>query len=377
MIRYLLASTLIFLLLSCSKSELDSEKLFHIKVSEEQITSTLKYSDLIEEVKPIKLETKDSANVLLEIDKVIIDNDKIFILDKFRFQGVMAFDTSGRFLYAKKVGGGAEGEFAHLSGMGVDKKRKELIIFSTPKLLYYSYEGKFLRDKKLDFLANDFETDGEINTFIGQEYGLIVTDNEGKILYKYFDKNKIHPLKFLQPFQAQDKSVFFRHSFNDTIYRVKREMLEKYAIIDFQDKKLNQAEIENLIKRNSTQIPEGKMGRIKYFFDTKNVIYFTFDYNGMIYVAFYDKRTQTTKIIKGNAKEQNDVTLEDTLPYIVGTHENQLIAVVDAQKIFLDLKNLKPNKFSAKIITSFQNKGEPNTIHNPNIILIKLKSNAS
>ncbi|MFN3315452.1 MAG: 6-bladed beta-propeller, partial [Raineya sp.] len=217
-----------------------------IPISTEQITTTLNYSDLIEDVKPIKLETKDSANVLLEIDKVIIDDDKIFILDKFRFQGVMAFDTSGRFLFSKKVGGGAEGEFTHLSGMSVDKKRKQLIIFSTPKLLYYSYEGKFLGDKKLDFLANDFETNGEINTFIGQEYGLIVTDYEGKILSKYFDKNKIHLLKLLQPFQVQEKGILFRHSFNDTVYIVNQEKLEKYAIIDFQDKKLIQKEIENM-----------------------------------------------------------------------------------------------------------------------------------
>lgn len=361
------------LILYCSKSHVESEKLIQILVSTEQISDKIKYSDLLEDVKCIKLETKDSANVLIEVDKVVIDDDKIFILDKFRFQGVMVFDTSGRFLFSKKVAGGAEGEFTHLSGMSVDTTKNELIIYSTPKLLYYTYDGKFLRQKRLEFSANDFETNGNIYTFIGQEFGLIITDTSGKVISKKFEASKIHPLKFLQPFQVSKRGIFYRHSLNDTIYSVTQSGLNKFAFIDFQDKKLNSSEIENMIKNKIRQIPQNKMGHIKYFFDTENIIYFAFEYNQMLYVAFYDKRTKTTKIIRGNAKEQNDVTLEETLPYIVGVHQNQLIAVANAQGVFLDLKNLIVNKFSYKVISSFQKKGDPNAIHNPNIVLMKLK----
>lgn len=371
--KCLLVFLLVSLFLSCSKSELESNKLQQILVSTEQISDKLKYSDLLDDVKPIKLETKDSTNVLIEVNKVFIDKDKIFILDKFRFQGVMVFDTSGRFLYSKKIGGGAEGEFTHLSGMSVDTKKNELIIFSTPKLLYYTYEGKFIRQKVLDFLGNDFETNGDIYTFIGQEFGWILTDTSGKIISKKFEVSKLNPLKFLQPFQVIKDGILYRHSFNDTIYLATSSGLEKYAFINFQERRLTNSETENMVKNRQTKIPPGKMGRIKYFFNTENIIYFAFEYNDMLYVAFYDKRNKTTKIIRGNAKEQNDVTLEETLPNVVGAHQNQLIAVANAQETFLDLKNLVVNKFSYKVISSFQNKGKPNAIHNPNIILMKLK----
>jgi len=362
------------ILFSCSTPEPKNSSLLHIKVGLEQVTDNIKYSELLEDVKCIKLETKDSLNVLIDVDKVLIDEDKIFILDKYRFQGIMTFDTSGRFLFSKKVGGGAEGEFTHLSGMSIDRKKKELIIFSTPKLLYYSYDGKFLRAKKLDFLANDFEFNGCFFTFIGQEYGIIATDSLGKILFQNFESKKIYPLKFLQPFQTySNEGILFRHSLNDTIYLVKQSGLEKYAYIDFQDKKIFPSEVENMIKNNIREMPRNKMGRIKYFFDTKNIVYFAFEYNQMLYIAFYDKRTKKTKIIRGNAKEQNDLTMEDTLPYIVGVHQDQFIAVVNAQNIFLDLKNLMLNKLSMKIIKSFQNKGEANSIHNPNLILMNFK----
>jgi aromatic ring-cleaving dioxygenase len=359
---------------ACSNNEKRQEQtILSIPVSTSQITSETNYSDFLEDIKAIKLETKDSLNVLQEVDKVMIDDDKVFVLDMFRFRGVMAFDTSGKFLFSLKAGGGAEGEFSHLSGMSIDTKRKELIIYSTPNVLHYSYDGRFIKKKTFDLLGTNFETNGDINAFIGQDYGLIVTDTAGKVIYKLFEKSKIYNLKFLQPFQVHKRGILFRHSLNDTIYLANKQGLTPHTIIDFQDKKLTAENIENMIKNDIKELPNGKMGRIKYFFDTENVVYFAFEYNQMLYVSFYDKRTKTTKIIRGNAKNQNDITLEETLPYVVGVHENNLIAVIFAERTHLDLPKLRPNKYSIKVLKSFQNKGDSNIPHNPNLILMKLK----
>jgi hypothetical protein len=178
---------------ACSNNEKRQEQtILSIPVSTSQITSETNYSDFLEDIKAIKLETKDSLNVLQEVDKVMIDDDKVFVLDMFRFRGVMAFDTSGKFLFSLKAGGGAEGEFSHLSGMSIDTKRKELIIYSTPNVLHYSYDGRFIKKKTFDLLGTNFETNGDINAFIGQDYGLIVTDTAGKVIYKLFEKSKIY-----------------------------------------------------------------------------------------------------------------------------------------------------------------------------------------
>ncbi|MDX1903164.1 MAG: 6-bladed beta-propeller [Thermonemataceae bacterium] len=362
---------------SCYRSIESSKSTFYINVSTDDIDGKIKYSDFLEDAKFIQLETKDSLNIIKEVDEVLIDKDKIFILDKFGFQGIMAFDTSGKHLFSLKAGGGSEGEFSHISGMGINRKNKELIVYSTPNLLYYSYNGKYLKKyKKLDFLGTNFETNGSINAFIGQDYGLVLTDTNFKVYLKQFDKSKIHKLNFLQPLQEISQGILFRHSLNDTIYLANSQGLSNFAIIDFQDKRLNKIDVEKIIKNDIRELPSGKMGRIKYFFDTKNIIYFAFEYNKMLYVAFYDKHNKKVKIIRGNSKEQNDVTLENTLPYVVGSYGGGegLIAVIDVENTTtIDLKKIPITPITIKLLKSFHKKESVGGVLNPNIVLMKIK----
>jgi hypothetical protein len=46
--------------------------------------------------------------------------------------------------------------------------------------------------------------------------------------------------------QIVDNGILFRHSLNDTIYLVKKNDVSYHTIIDFQDKRMTDDQVENI-----------------------------------------------------------------------------------------------------------------------------------
>lgn len=367
-----LGFSLIFLgLFACKQEKKElSESILVVPVDVKNLNKNEKLSSFIEDIKHISLETKDSSLIIRSIDKVQIDGDKIFVLDTYLFRGVMVFDTSGKYLYHLQAGGGAEGEFEHISDFDIDRKSKHLIIHSTPNLMYYSYSGKFLQKERLSFIATNFCVNYPVKAFIGQEFDLIAIDSNHKKILELFRKDSLHPLSFIQPLQAMNENILYRHYLNDTIYAIKNNKLIPHVFIDFGDKKISKEEMKKIMKNKDRNFPSNKMGRIKYYFETKQYIYFAFLYNQVYHIVYYDKKNKKSILFKADDAENNDITYESTMPKIVGTFGDYFIAAVFIEDVYL--KKLVNSPFQINLSKSFSKKSVDKP-ENPNLILIKMK----
>jgi len=98
-------------------------------------------SEIADTVEYIELKTPDDI-VIANIINVISYND--FMLLRHR-EGVSLFHKDGRFIRNVGAKGQGPGEYVVSTAIAIDTKRKEILVYSNKKLLYYDFEGVFLR----------------------------------------------------------------------------------------------------------------------------------------------------------------------------------------------------------------------------------------
>ena len=107
---------------------------------------TLYYSTLFKSVKCIPLETSDNS-LIGEIDKMLIFEDFIFILDASKAKTLFVFDKKG--LFIRKIGniGNGPGEYVRIVDFAIDTDKKEIIIVDDlRKMMFYDiFTGKFIK----------------------------------------------------------------------------------------------------------------------------------------------------------------------------------------------------------------------------------------
>ncbi len=97
----------------------------------------------------IPLETTDKS-FFGKIDKVLIDSNRIFILDTHIARQAFIFDLKGKFISKLGTKGQGPNEFLNIKGMTIDRKKKNIILFDLGnwRLLFYTYEGNFVKSLK-------------------------------------------------------------------------------------------------------------------------------------------------------------------------------------------------------------------------------------
>ena len=109
---------------------------------------TKKLLDMIQSIDYIKL---DSSEPMGPINKMVVTNDKIFIMDSFAAQQIFVFDKTGKLLYRIKNKGRGPKEYISIWDMQVDTIRNEILVNDAlaRSYLYYSTDdGTFLRREK-------------------------------------------------------------------------------------------------------------------------------------------------------------------------------------------------------------------------------------
>ena len=103
---------------------------------------------MIQSIDYIKL---DSSEPMGPINKMVVTNDKIFIMDSFAAQQIFVFDKTGKLLYRIKNKGRGPKEYISIWDMQVDTIRNEILVNDAlaRSYLYYSTDdGTFLRREK-------------------------------------------------------------------------------------------------------------------------------------------------------------------------------------------------------------------------------------
>jgi hypothetical protein len=204
-------------------------------------------NDIVKDIQYILLENKKEC-VFSEITKLIIENNRIYILD-FSGKSLLVFDINGKFLH--KVGsiGGGPGEYARYINFDVHDNMVYVYDFSNHRILIYDEMGKYKENIKSSFNFFDLYILKQKKYLLslsgenGENNKVALTTDLKKMETAYFSfskdfkGNKLNVRAF-HPFQGK---IAYMHPVSDTLFIFDEQgNAENSYFFDFGDKKVPQ-----------------------------------------------------------------------------------------------------------------------------------------
>ncbi|MDR2146923.1 MAG: 6-bladed beta-propeller [Tannerella sp.] len=209
------------------------------------------FGSLVREIKLLPLETTDES-LVDDIYKVVVSDSNIYILDQFKGRGLIIFNRDGKFVKRMPVGAGP-GELNRFYDFAYDTENNELIVYQHSFLMFFTPEGKYIRQERLPFGFFNFtvipggylfktlgsQGNSHLNGF--EDYSLFVTDKEFKLesvgMY-YPPKGKI--LTYYDYIYNNNRTIHITQAYSDTIceYITETGQLKARYVLDYRKKKL-------------------------------------------------------------------------------------------------------------------------------------------
>ncbi|AVM58335.1 6-bladed beta-propeller [Bacteroides heparinolyticus] len=239
-------------------------------------SKTLDMGEYVDSLSFISLEDSKEEALLKDINKCIIKNGRIYVLDFFGTESVKVFDLSGRFLFMVGSKGGGPGEFFRTFDFDVNDHGIFLLDIRNKKIIEYNLDGSFREEYSYigKFSGiNSFVVTNESTFLLGMD-GSIYT--EAKVLLVDKQYNIIHKIL---PFQETDtkgqlKIGSFRRCGNNIVYHY--PISDEIFLFEQSGKLANRY----ILSLNDTPIPddirmdyrnvvsERKFGGFNYFHET-------------------------------------------------------------------------------------------------------------
>lgn len=128
-------------------------------LDESQIDAKIKLSDLMNDYRMLSLKNWEGG-VVGNIDKILVSDSLVFILDQNTFNSLQIFDL----FTGEQVGlfypiGEGPGEMKIISEFDLDEENRRILIYdnSLAKVLSFSFDGDFLFEKRLPLRAHSFK----------------------------------------------------------------------------------------------------------------------------------------------------------------------------------------------------------------------------
>ncbi len=176
---------------------------------------------------PIKLKQGD---YIYEIDKVISQNNKLFVLDQKQL-AIFVFSENGTFISKIAKQGKGPGEYPYLSDFSV--QNDTVLVLNRNKVFKYSIAGSFLGEIYLKFIPANIEYSNGYYYFFrrgqtdfGDEeyyYDLIKCNSEGKVINLYFPyekDNEMYQISTQLPFYRSQNTVHYIPGKKDVNHKV-------------------------------------------------------------------------------------------------------------------------------------------------------------
>ena len=306
-----------FLFSSCENGTEKSDIFYHI-VSPEKTDLVYSFDDIIEDYSLISIES-DSQSMIGEIDKVIINEGKIYIMDKSIAKTVLVFDEEGNF--ENKIGrvGRGPGEYTQLGDFIINQRENEVWIYceNSNTIHIYSNNGTFIRsiNTGLKFSAFEFLNSDTLIAFTHSvynynsenepiKYNLIAFDLNmnicNKQFYNHADEGESY-LSLSDYFCPTNDKFYLNWIFNDTIYVLNGLEASPFIALDFKEKRLSPQLLENKSNREILlEVMEGRAGAVlKQVQATDNLMMIPFsigpsDRDGEFFKEYYILRDLST-----------------------------------------------------------------------------------
>ena len=290
---FFLGELLIILLFSSCLNETEENAKFNLSIAKS--TELLDFQKLVSSTNIIQLENNDSL-FLSDIDDVLMQNEKIYILDKMQ-EAIMMYDSTGRYLKRYQEKGRAKNEYTNLDDWTFDENGIYLLDFN--KVIILDNELNYRRTIYLTKIVND-------NKFIGADRielykgRLFVYDDNNKSVYSITkdgsrfirhiltDQRKCSLNIGLNPnekvFHPIGDALYVVPGRSDCIYKLYNEDVELFATIDYENKEKNYA----ILNSTKGEDYNSKVSHIPYsihqIFTSGNNIYMFYPARGGSYI---------------------------------------------------------------------------------------------
>lgn len=361
-------------LLACTQKQNDeTPELQELSVNLDDEMISIQFSELIKE-KPqfIFLETNENS-LIGKIDKVVITEKYIYILDTFIAGAIFIFDKEGKFI--KKLSSQGEGPNQYIKPTDILVEEEKVWVLDngrTIKIFDFS-------DTKVDeidltsFSAIKFERiKGEkVFAFItgGLDDNLVIADRNGDRTASYFpyisrraDRIIINPIYK----SYVDDKIIYRREFNDTLYAINSTgMLHPYKYINYGKYALG----KKFDRDNHSEEDLKNYALTRYYYETMINEYLVFSINNEFWIRIYDKASDTSKLFKYTTYE-NDLTIEKD-SYIIGTTKDHFIYQVYPNSLKTNEELIKSSKIDQLSSEFLDNLSKLKSDDNPVLMLVK------
>jgi hypothetical protein len=239
-----------FLLFSCHSKKVPFQNGDNTAIQriEWKLQKDFDIKDLVENINYILLEDKVEA-LFSSIDKLIIENNRIYILDISGTKSLLVFDITGKFLHKVGSMGGGPNEYTRYINFDVHDNIVYIYDNSKRKMLIYDEDGKYRESMKSSFSFYDFYVleskkyllSLDIHEENNSNNKIIVTNDlkEGEIAYFSFPKDFKNSKMNVRSFQPFHKKLVYMLPVSDTLFILNEQgNVENGYFFDFGNRKL-------------------------------------------------------------------------------------------------------------------------------------------
>lgn len=208
-------------------------------------TDSLDIQSFFNKSEMFKLEETEKSKIG-NIDKIVIYDSLLFILDKDLSRKMMCFSVnSGKFLCDIGEVGSGHNEYISISDFNIDKDKKLIYALCNRKNVFiYNFKGKLTEKREIPFYAENMEYLNGYFYFMTTDKNvgeLVVTDEKLQVLKTFFTDDDIIEHVEVHPFQMTPEGYLSYHRYLDNnIYKIdKNNNLEILYHVDFGNNKVH------------------------------------------------------------------------------------------------------------------------------------------
>ena len=232
--------------------------------------------------KIIVLETTDES-LLAEISRIISCDSLLFIFDDSQDQ-LFVFDITGKYIQKINHKGQGPKEYNQICDFTVDSDKKQIILSADrpAKLMYYTYDCKFIKEENQPMYYPQLVKDRNLFYFIKDsrlyKNQVHILNTETGIKTESLEMLDIKNNLFLKGNSlTRGQNILFVRRYDNSIYELINEDIIKKYHFDFKKHSLP----ERFIKESDERIISRESRENKYIYSMSNV------FNGDRYMMFY------------------------------------------------------------------------------------------
>lgn len=341
--------------------------------------------NVISDYDVVKLETTDES-IISKLDKVIIADNNIFIMDGLNNQSVYVFDMTGKFKFKIHHLGRGKNEYLQLFDMFYDEHDRTINLLSRlpSKIMKYSSDADSLLEQisfERDFTR--IESNGE--NYVchqgnysqgGDNYNVCTLSLDGNIIDKWNDipteKESTFSYNAFPLSLGTDDNVLFFDINTRKLYSVKGPKREDVLSVDFG--KYNYTTKAAYDKMSFTE-QNMIISDIQHFTETENYYIFNVLFNGQNVFCVLDKDTNKTYIASASSNNSKYML---SFGKIASIQKNLLITYVDAGSIIQQLDYYNQDEeikreYGKQVNNLKKRVGTMSSDDNPLLVIYKLK----